>query len=158
MSSASSPLSLRTTIRPSDSSIAVGGVIQLSGLYPPASACTRTEPSALSISSRSASGRTALRRPEYCTSHLATIRRMGSETVRRGPDRKALGPDPPDGAAEAHRVEPPGGVLAERNQVGDGHAERAAARRPAVEIGGVGAPAADVAVDVAPAQRARRGD
>ena len=32
---------------PASSSITVGGVIQLSGLYPPASACTSTEPSAL---------------------------------------------------------------------------------------------------------------
>ena len=32
MSSRSSPLSLRTTIRPSDSSITVGGVIQFCGL------------------------------------------------------------------------------------------------------------------------------
>ena len=60
----SSPLSLRTTIRSPCSSIAVGGVIQFSGLYPPASACTSTEPSALRMISRSASGRWADRRPE----------------------------------------------------------------------------------------------
>ena len=39
------------------SSSTVGGVIQFSGLNPPASACTSTEPSALSISSRVDSGR-----------------------------------------------------------------------------------------------------
>ena len=38
-------------------STTVGGVIQLSGLYPPVSAWTRTEPSALKTSSRVASGR-----------------------------------------------------------------------------------------------------
>ena len=42
----------------------VGGVIQLSGLYPPASACTSTEPSDLTMISRNASGRTALNLPE----------------------------------------------------------------------------------------------
>ncbi len=45
------------------SSITVGGVIQFCGLNPPVSACTMTEPSDFSISSRSASGRTAVRRP-----------------------------------------------------------------------------------------------
>ena len=63
ISSRSSPLSLRTTIRPASSSITVGGVIQFSGLYPPASACTSTEPSALTMISRSASGRCAVSRP-----------------------------------------------------------------------------------------------
>ena len=46
------------------SSIAVGAVIQFSGLKPPASSWTRTEPSALRMSRRTASGRTAVRRPE----------------------------------------------------------------------------------------------
>ena len=63
MSSWSSPARLRTTIRPGSSSITVGGVIQFCGLYPPVSACTMTEPSDLIMSSRSASGSRALRRP-----------------------------------------------------------------------------------------------
>ena len=65
MSSRSSvaPARLRTTIRPSSSSITVGGVIQFCGLKPPVSAWTITEPSDLIISSRSASGSTAFRRP-----------------------------------------------------------------------------------------------
>ena len=42
---------------------AVGGVIQLSGLYPPASAWTSTDPSALSSRSRVDSGRYAVSRP-----------------------------------------------------------------------------------------------
>jgi hypothetical protein len=41
----------------------VGAVIQLDGLYPPLSACTITEPSDLTMSSRRASGSTAVRRP-----------------------------------------------------------------------------------------------
>ena len=57
------PARLRTTIRPGSSSITVGGVIQFCGLYPPVSAWTITEPSDLTITSRSASGRTAVRRP-----------------------------------------------------------------------------------------------
>ena len=54
---------LRTTIVPGDSSITVGGVIQFWGLKPPVSAWTITDPSDLSMSSRSASGSTAVRRP-----------------------------------------------------------------------------------------------
>ena len=50
------PARLRTTIRPGSSSITVGGVIQFCGLKPPESAWTITEPSSLSMSSRSASG------------------------------------------------------------------------------------------------------
>ena len=57
------PAFLRTTIRPGSSSITVGGVIQFWGLKPPVSAWTITEPSDLTISSRSASGSTAVRRP-----------------------------------------------------------------------------------------------
>ncbi len=60
------PARLRTTMRrrgPSSSSIAVGGVIQFCGLKPPVSAWTITEPSDLSISSRSAIGRRAVSRP-----------------------------------------------------------------------------------------------
>ena len=57
------PARLRTTIRPPSSSITVGGVIQFSGLYPPASAWTSTEPSDLNISRRVDSGRTAFSRP-----------------------------------------------------------------------------------------------
>ena len=57
------PARLRTTIRPGSSSITVGGVIQFCGLKPPVSACTITEPSDLIISSRSASGSSAVRRP-----------------------------------------------------------------------------------------------
>ena len=49
--------------RPGSSSITVGGVIQFCGLNPPLSACTITEPSDFSISSRSASGSTAFSRP-----------------------------------------------------------------------------------------------
>ena len=66
ISSRSSPLSLRTTIvaPSSDSSIAVGGVIQFSGLYPPASEWIWTEPSALIRISRSASGSVVVSRPE----------------------------------------------------------------------------------------------
>ena len=40
-----------------------GGLIQLSGLYEPPSECTSTEPSALTRSSRAASGRWAVSRP-----------------------------------------------------------------------------------------------
>ena len=57
------PARLRTTIRPGHSSITVGGVIQFCGLKPPVSAWTMTDPSDLSMSSRSASGSTAVRRP-----------------------------------------------------------------------------------------------
>ena len=60
------PARLRTTICSSgspSSSIVVGGVIQLSGLYPPASAWTSTEPSDLRISRRVDSGRKAFSRP-----------------------------------------------------------------------------------------------
>ena len=69
MSSRSSvlPARLRTTSHSSGSpsaSITVGGVIQFCGLKPPVSAWTRNEPSDFSIRSRTASGRTALRRPE----------------------------------------------------------------------------------------------
>ena len=53
----------RTTIRPGSSSMTVGGVIQFCGLNPPVSACTITEPSDFSMSSRSASGRTVESRP-----------------------------------------------------------------------------------------------
>jgi hypothetical protein len=58
------PARLRTTIKPGVSSMTVGGVIQFSGLYPPASACTSTDPSALTMISRSACGSSAERRPE----------------------------------------------------------------------------------------------
>ena len=58
------PARLRTTIRSGSSSITVGGVIQFCGLKPPWSAWTITEPSLLTMISRSASGRTAERRPE----------------------------------------------------------------------------------------------
>ena len=51
------PARLRTTITSSPSSITVGGVIQFNGLYPPLSAWTSTEPSALKTSRRIASGR-----------------------------------------------------------------------------------------------------
>ena len=64
MSSRSSAPTLRTTISESLSSMIVGAVIQFSGLKPPVSEWTITEPSDLNISSRSASGRTAERRPE----------------------------------------------------------------------------------------------
>ena len=86
MSSRSSlaPARLRTTIRSGSSSITVGGVIQLGGLKPPWSAWTMTEPSVLTMISRSASGRTAVRRPEYRTSQRATIRRMGLRSRREG--------------------------------------------------------------------------
>ena len=57
------PARLRTTISPGSSSMTVGGVIQFWGLKPPVSAWTITEPSDLSMSSRSASGSTAVRRP-----------------------------------------------------------------------------------------------
>ena len=70
------PARLRTTIRSGSSSITVGGVIQLLGLNPPWSAWTITDPSLLTMISRSASGRTAERRPEYRTSQRATMRRM----------------------------------------------------------------------------------
>ena len=40
-----------------------GGLIQFSGLYEPPSECTSTLPSALTSSSRVASGRWAVRRP-----------------------------------------------------------------------------------------------
>ncbi len=60
------PARLRTTIRPGDSSITVGGVIQFSGLTlgPPLSDHTMNVPSALIISSRTASARVVDRRPE----------------------------------------------------------------------------------------------
>jgi hypothetical protein len=45
------------------SAMAHGGDIQLSGLYDPPSLWTRTEPSALTMSSRVASGRCAVSRP-----------------------------------------------------------------------------------------------
>jgi hypothetical protein len=67
---------LRTTILPGSSSMTVGGVIQFSGLYPPASACTSTDPSALTTINRSASGRCAVSRPVYSTAQRATINRI----------------------------------------------------------------------------------
>src|SRR5262245_14308556 len=48
----------------------------------PVSACTSTDPSALSISSRVDSGRYGLRRPEYVTSHRATTNRTGAPYCR----------------------------------------------------------------------------
>ena len=54
---------LRTTIRPGSSSMTVGGVIQFCGLYPPVSAWTITDPSDLTMTSRSASGSTVDSRP-----------------------------------------------------------------------------------------------
>ena len=60
----SSPLFFRTTMSPGSSSMTVGGVIQFWGLKPPVSACTITDPSDFSISSRSASGRMVESRPE----------------------------------------------------------------------------------------------
>ena len=60
-STSSSRISSRSSLRPArlrtmsvspSSSITVGGVIQLRGLNPPASACTRTEPSSFNISRR----------------------------------------------------------------------------------------------------------
>ena len=41
--------------------VTAGGVIQFCGLKPPVSACTITDPSDLSMSSRSASGSTSAR-------------------------------------------------------------------------------------------------
>ena len=60
------PACLRTTIRPGSSSITVGGVIQFSGLtlWLPWSEKTMNVPSALIISSRVASARWVLSRPE----------------------------------------------------------------------------------------------
>src|SRR5690606_28878655 len=52
-----------------------GGLIQLSGLYEPPSECRSTEPSALTSTSRVASGRLASRRPEYRAEHRATTSR-----------------------------------------------------------------------------------
>ena len=57
------PARLRTTIRSGSSSMTVGAVIQLDGLKPPVSAWTMNEPSDLTMSSRSASGSTAVSRP-----------------------------------------------------------------------------------------------
>ena len=93
MSSRSSlaPARLRTTIRSGSSSITVGGVIQLLGLNPPWSAWTITDPSLLTMISRSASGRTAERRPEYRTSQRATMRRMKRVNLR--PRADDLGPN-----------------------------------------------------------------
>ena len=54
----------------------VGPVIQFSGLKPPASSCTSTEPSAFRMRRRTASGKTAVRRPVYRTSQRATSRRI----------------------------------------------------------------------------------
>ena len=79
------PARLRTTMRPSSSSTMVGGVIQFNGLKPPASSCTRNEPSALNMSKRTASGSRAVSRPVYSTSQRATRRRMPADrTVRFG--------------------------------------------------------------------------
>src|SRR5262249_12509905 len=75
ISSTSSVFCLRTTRTSPSSSVTAGPVIQFRGLYPPASSCTRTEPSALRISSRTASGSTAVRRPVERTSQRATSRR-----------------------------------------------------------------------------------
>ena len=55
-----------------------GGVIQLSGLYALASACTAMEPSAFSMMRRSAGGRRAPRRPSYSTEQLATSMRTAA--------------------------------------------------------------------------------
>jgi hypothetical protein len=57
--------------------MSVGATIQFRGLTlePPPSAHTMNVPSLFSISSRTASDRTVLRRPTYETSQRATIRR-----------------------------------------------------------------------------------
>ena len=57
-------LPFSTTSSPGDSVIRVAGVIQLSGLKPPASEWTSTEPSCFRITSRTAVGSTADTRPE----------------------------------------------------------------------------------------------
>ena len=59
----SSPALLTTRQTPGASSMRQGGLIQFSGLYARSSACTDTEPSALTISSRVATGRCAVSRP-----------------------------------------------------------------------------------------------
>ena len=58
-----SPALLLTDHRPGSSVSRHGGDIQFSGLYEPPSLCTRTDPSALTMSSRSAEGRWAVSRP-----------------------------------------------------------------------------------------------
>ena len=62
---AHAPARSQAPVSPSSSSITVGAAIQFSGLTfePPPSAQTMNVPSALTISSRTASGRTVLRRP-----------------------------------------------------------------------------------------------
>ena len=52
-----------TVHRPGSSVSLHGGDIQFSGLYEPESECTSTDPSALTISSRRASGRWAVSLP-----------------------------------------------------------------------------------------------
>ena len=70
-----SPPGLVATRRPSSSRTVHGGLIQLSGLYALASACTAIEPSALSMMRRGAAGRRAPRRPWYSTEQFATSTR-----------------------------------------------------------------------------------
>jgi hypothetical protein len=59
----SSPDLLTTRQTPGDSSIRHGGLIQLSGLYARSSAWIETDPSAFTMSSRTAAGRWAVSRP-----------------------------------------------------------------------------------------------
>jgi hypothetical protein len=58
-----SPFWLVTTHRSGDTTRVFGAFIQFSGLYAPPSAWTATQPSALTMISRVASGRWADRRP-----------------------------------------------------------------------------------------------
>ena len=73
-----SPPGFVATSRSSCSRTVHGGVIQLSGLYALASACTAIEPSAFSMIRRSAGGSRAPRRPSYSTEQLATSMRTAA--------------------------------------------------------------------------------
>ena len=59
----SSPALLTTRQTPGASSIRHGGLIQFNGLYARSSAWIDTDPSALTMSSRTAGGRCAVNRP-----------------------------------------------------------------------------------------------
>src|SRR4051795_12814418 len=70
-----SPPGLVATRRPSSSRTTHGGLIQLSGLYALASACTAIEPSAFNMMRRGAAGSRAPSRPWYSTEQFATSTR-----------------------------------------------------------------------------------
>src|SRR3954454_17556755 len=102
-----SPPGLEATSRPVSSRTTHGGLIQFSGLYALASACTAMEPSAFNRISRGAGGSRAPSRPWYSTEQFATSMR----TPRVVPQVRARARLPAYDAAALQRVLRPGGCV-----------------------------------------------